>query len=277
VRKRALLGAALLAASCGESPLPTKPIVVPPAKAVVAAPVPTATPAFAPNDVPAWEVSCSGGATMTVKYNGGAPYAQVLTYSTSFDGPAHTDDKVDTLKTGGGFDRGFDACRQSDAEPLSGPPAGHCYFDINGRPFSDPHSPKVTECRNRCTPYWSTIETVRVIQDWTDFVSTQCSKSQRRLVVKQEQNSCTKEVRDKGEPYYEIREVATTCPTDDPPGICYYNVPGDDGKNRCLAQPGFLSWNAQNHLCGLSFPGVSSKHFELNPGQSAAGCLSKHD
>lgn len=42
-----------------------------------------------------------------------------------------------------------------------------------------------------------------------------------------------------------------------------------------MATPGFISWNEKNHLCALAFPGVSAKGFNLNPGQSADGCLSK--
>ncbi len=58
---------------------------------------------------------------------------------------------------------------------------------------------------------------------------------------------------------------------------CYYNVPGSDGKEQCMAQPGYVSWNELNHLCALDYPGIALKGFNLNPGQSAEGCLSKHD
>jgi hypothetical protein len=50
-----------------------------------------------------------------------------------------------------------------------------------------------------------------------------------------------------------------------------------NGHDRCLATPGFVSWIDGNHPCGLAFPGISNDLFQLNPGQSATGCLDKHD
>ena len=68
-----------------------------------------------------------------------------------------------------------------------------------------------------------------------------------------------------------------TYTTEDQCGLCYYNVPGKLGFFECISKPGYVSWNEQNHLCSLTFPGVSDRHFELNPGQSEEGCLDKHD
>lgn len=42
-----------------------------------------------------------------------------------------------------------------------------------------------------------------------------------------------------------------------------------------MAEPGYISWNESNHLCELIFPGVSRSGWNLNPGQSAEGCLRK--
>jgi hypothetical protein len=61
------------------------------------------------------------------------------------------------------------------------------------------------------------------------------------------------------------------------PGSCFYNNQGSNGKEQCQALPGFVSWNDKNHLCELTWPGVSSDDFQLNPGKSADGCLDKHD
>lgn len=64
------------------------------------------------------------------------------------------------------------------------------------------------------------------------------------------------------------------CPT----GTCFYNLNEVvEGQEACFAAPGYVSWNDQNHLCELLFPGVSLKGWNLNPGQSAEGCLSKLD
>jgi hypothetical protein len=67
--------------------------------------------------------------------------------------------------------------------------------------------------------------------------------------------------------------LETECPL---PGTCFYNVAGDDGKDRCFEEPGYISWNAQNHLCELKFPGIDRFLWNLNPGQSAEGCLKHH-
>jgi hypothetical protein len=60
-------------------------------------------------------------------------------------------------------------------------------------------------------------------------------------------------------------------------GECYYNHEGKKGKEECEAQPGFVSWNSDNHLCQLAFPGISDSKYQLNPGQSDPDCLDKHD
>ncbi len=85
-----------------------------------------------------------------------------------------------------------------------------------------------------------------------------------------------------GDLYCPVEHVySISIPPQEPPppehGHCYYNVPGHDGKRECQAQPGFISWNEHNHLCELAFPGVAQDGFNLNPGQSDPGCLSKHD
>jgi hypothetical protein len=136
-----------------------------PAPVVASAPAPTA-PAPNPSPTPkadnpavAWEVECSAVGNMTVKYNGEASNAEVLTYYTSFDGPQQFGAENKILATGTEFTRTFPACSQSDAEPLSGPAAGHCYFDKNGVPFNEKRNPeKVTECRNQCVPQWVPVE-----------------------------------------------------------------------------------------------------------------------
>lgn len=98
---------------------------------------------------------------------------------------------------------------------------------------------------------------------------------------------------------------------EDPQGACFYNVPATPavdeyctdetftdcknnenvnkgyvvhhvvasitGHDQCLATPGAVSWNEQNNLCELTFPGISKDNFNLNPGQSADGCLDKQD
>lgn len=63
-------------------------------------------------------------------------------------------------------------------------------------------------------------------------------------------------------------------------GGCFYNVKAAhdaDGKTTCLATPGVISWNDQNNLCQLTFPGIVSSDFNLNGGQSIAGCLKKNN
>jgi len=57
------------------------------------------------------------------------------------------------------------------------------------------------------------------------------------------------------------------------PLSCFYNVPGNDGETICETTPGFVSWQEQNHLCEITFPGYCAKEFNLNPGQSAPGCM----
>lgn len=102
-----------------------------------------------------------------------------------------------------------------------------------------------------------------------------CEESHLKHWVYYETNSCTQERR--------VKEGSafTTTVTNECPGAacgtCYYNVPGDDGKERCMDLPGFISWNQRNHLCALIWPGVAKNGFNLNPGQSSPGCLSKHD
>jgi hypothetical protein len=69
----------------------------------------------------------------------------------------------------------------------------------------------------------------------------------------------------------ETEECNAECPF---PGTCFYNLPAVEGsQERCLEQPGFLSWNEQNHLCELEFPGVCARRWNLNPGQSHPDCL----
>ncbi len=65
-------------------------------------------------------------------------------------------------------------------------------------------------------------------------------------------------------------------PSPTPTPGCFYNVPhnqDNDGKDTCLAAPGYISWQATNHLCEIEDPGVCSADFNLNPGQSSAACL----
>lgn len=64
---------------------------------------------------------------------------------------------------------------------------------------------------------------------------------------------------------------AAECPVET--AACYYNVPGSNGEADCIAQPGYVSWNERNHLCGLDSPGYCNSNFNLNDGQSGDGCL----
>jgi len=91
-------------------------------------------------------------------------------------------------------------------------------------------------------------------------------------------NQCDEETKQEVEVTREQSEEVEPCETECPiPGLCYYNVKGKNGKEKCEGTPGFNSWNEENHLCALNFPGISDKDFNLNPGQSVEGCLSKHD
>lgn len=211
-----VIGYMLLVNACQniETETSTEPVAV-------ATPVPVSTPVPAPTATPAldgqvgWSVECATN-MMTVVYDGEASHAEVETFYTSFDGPGKLGVERKTLARGGGWSRSFPSCTQSDAEPVVGRAAGHCYFDKDGRAFYDPHSPKVSECRNRCVPTW-VIDEKREYGPWEDsqgygFTKTKkCYKTQRRLVIVYEVNTCTKERREVKR-YYESKQVEIPCP-----------------------------------------------------------------
>jgi len=80
-------------------------------------------------------------------------------------------------------------------------------------------------------------------------------------------------------------------PTPDPQILkfCYYEVAGNDNPKhgstkgeRCEGEGGtWGAWYSNNggdhEQCRIPFPGKAKNGFNLNPGQSADGCLSKHD
>jgi hypothetical protein len=409
---------------------PTAPDPVAQQPAPVAeAPAPAASPTPKPvAEDPtgaAITLACFGGAQMVATYNGPASFAEVETWDTDFDNQnpqprPHL--QTDLVALGKTVTRTFEACRQGDAAVKGGKESG-CFWDIKGSPFIPSREPaKTAECRARCTPVWRELEEVRVIdEEWSDYVpdtqpeSVQCVKHQRRYVIHREQNSCTKEIRDLGEKFYETRTVPIECPcvnvpttrtVDDwgawsnvagacgtrtgkrtvytlnsctnqetsetseakdektcptcedfvPPtsgitgtpavdstgllrgfsgpgtvapsggtfspdlpeliahsgtvsttysytktykplewlqcstvwkklfsttvtfGGCFYNVDAAHGKTKaetCLAING-ASWNEQNHLCSVPFPGIHDSDFQLNGGQSDDSCLDKH-
>lgn len=60
------------------------------------------------------------------------------------------------------------------------------------------------------------------------------------------------------------------CPL--PPG-CYYNYSKNVVVDKCTAIGGTdISWNANNHLCSVPFPGTENQCFNLNQGKSMDGC-----
>lgn len=214
----ALVGYMVFVSSCRgvETETATQPVVQATAAPAVAAPTPAATATPALDGQIGWDVACLPGGVMYAIYDGEASHAEVLTYYTSFDGPAQLGRQLDVLKKGTHVTRTFPPCSQGDAEPVKGNPAGHCYFDINGRPFYDPRSPKVGECRNRCVPTW-VVDEKREYGPWEDsqgygFTKTKkCYKTQRRLVIVYQVNTCTKE-RKELKRYYESKQVEIPCP-----------------------------------------------------------------
>jgi len=172
------------------------------------------------------------------------------------------DGNVASGTTGGGsFDK---TCVQVDLTPLGGGKIfAFAFFDVDGKPF-DPgtHPERVTACRPTPKP-------------------TPTPKT---------------------EPTPEPTPTPTPCPDPTPtpgPRACYYevdcslNAPGASSQVACqfLKQqrcelPPLLgaggewgNWFGQgpsHEQCKVTFPGYSNDHFQLVPGQSAEGCLSKH-
>lgn len=121
-----------------------------------------------------------------------------------------------------------------------------------------------------CEPGAPIIRLERVIGEWGE-----CEEGvQTRTVTTNayRHDNCSEEELVNSSVKYEKQE----CEVEEE-GVCTYNVSGRNGKDRCLAEPGYISWNEKNHLCELTFPGVSRKGFNLNPGKSAEGCLRKQD
>jgi hypothetical protein len=258
-----------------------------------------------PTPVPgaSWNVACAAGGSMTVAYNGEASSAEVETYYTSFDGPQKFGVERKALARGATWPRLFPACHQSDAEPISGRPAGHCYFDKDGVPTTDAKA--TASCGTKpCTEKWTADEGFETVYgEWgscqvpaPSFGSTQTQCQKKRTVTRiyYETNGCTKakrELRRSTEWAYE----PCSCPTPPPPiGYCYYEV--DCGnqhfgfsantacsdstkKSLCEAKSGsWAKWISQSkEHCRIAVPGVSLDNFQLTPGQSHPSCVSKHD
>lgn len=158
-----------------------------------------------------------------VEYSGSVRTA-VETYYTSFDDQTTKFAvQVDNVEPKSTLKRSFpvSTCFQGDAEQVGVKPIGGVFFDINGDPFNPTKNPeKVAECRNQCVPKWELLEEVRIIGEWVEYtpeqnadtVDSKCYKYYRRLVIKREKNSCTREERDKGEQYYEYKQTEVQCP-----------------------------------------------------------------
>lgn len=136
------------------------------------------------------------------------------------------------------------------------------------------------DCPEVCQPTWVERPPVITEGEWGQCAvrEGECGEDageQSRTIttIINEQNSCTEEIREKSR-----REEIETRPCDGPecPGACYYNVSDSDGKEMCMALPGFVSWNEKNHLCALTPPGHCSADFNLNPGQSGDFDCYKH-
>lgn len=189
---------------------------------VSATPVPTPVTAPAPG-TSSFELTGAKPSTIYVKYTGEASFATIVTFYTSFDDQKTPFGKQShTVKSGDTVTRVFDQrCIQGDADQEGVKEIGGVFFDIDGAPFNPTRNPeKVTECRNQCVPRWDPLEEVRSIGEWTEYTpenqpSTQdpkCYKYERKLVIKRERNTCTKEERDRGEQYYEYRQTEIQCP-----------------------------------------------------------------
>lgn len=258
----AVLAAAAIAWGC-DGGTATKPTPAPtPTPAVASAPAPTASPApvTPPVDNPTptkdWDVSCHAGGLMVVYYNGKASLAEVETYHTTFDGPAHYGTTKHQVAPGKTATHVGPACSQTDAEPTVGLPAGHCYFDINAIPFLDPRSPKVAECNNRCVPRWEELEPE--LGEWLDgpapkaeadtVQQTKCYQHRRKIV--REQNTCTKEIRVKVDTWDE-REVECPCEVNNPPR----NDAGNGSLSIDWDEPSIFDWDGD---------GIDSAVVEVN-------------
>lgn len=106
-----------------------------------------------------------------------------------------------------------------------------------------------------------------------------CSRSRLVTVIVYEVNTCTKERREKSR---ETRSESESCECP----ACYYTVSGNIFTRafRCEAPP-FLggaggdwgNWFNQPNHCKVPYDGVSRSDFNLVPGQSVPGCLTKND
>lgn len=170
-------------------------------------------------------------------------------------------------------------------------------WGLNGGPLVWPPNEEYCQCEPHEWEVVSRGEPVPV-GDWgscdqflleADHEQTcyQCRATEATVV---ESNGC--EQRERTVYSYERRE--TECP---PPAPCYYEVDCSVRassnvacqllkKARCEAQPPFgpagewANWFGQgegHEQCRVAFPGWSNDHFQLNPGQSAEGCLDKQD
>jgi hypothetical protein len=205
--------AALLATSrCGVSPTePSKPEV----KATPAAPT-AATGTPPPQQVvgepsgTGWGVTCAAGGSMTVAYDGEASHAEVETFYTSFDGPAKYGVERKVLAKGASWGRTFPACHQSDAEPISGRPAGHCYFDKDGKPATAQaatESCKTPPCVEEwieergepetITGEWGACERILTETGFGEATVSPCRRSRTVTLIRYEISSCTKSRREK--------------------------------------------------------------------------------
>jgi len=215
MRKWMTVVAACVLAACGGATTVTGPSETgqtPVAEATPAPAQPAAPPVSPTTPSGGWAVECTAGSRMTVGYSGSSDRADVETYYTSFDNQnLKFGLERRTVERGSEFTRVFPTCVQSDVDPLKGNSAGHCYFDINGQPFSDPKSPKVQECRDRCVPEQSwEEEKERTYGEWlpgpapnTTSASTQnlCVRYEHRLIIVWEHNTCTKARREKSRRY----------------------------------------------------------------------------
>lgn len=180
-----------------------------PAPAPVAAPQPEATPtpaapAPAPSTGPAFTLVGSTPSTITVTYNGEASSATIETFYTSFDDQETPFGKQShTVNRGDSVVRAFgQVCIQGDADQPGVKLIGGVFFDINGAPFNPSRNPeKVKECRDRCVPEWKELEPTYepYVQAEQFSVSTvtqsECYRDQWKII--REQNTCTKEIREK--------------------------------------------------------------------------------
>ena len=271
---------ASLAACRSEVPSPTQE---------TAPPVASQPPAVV--DVPSQQPATAPKSDVLVVYSSYAGYAvtnlsgkpqQYRAYITSFDDQSHelafavSGDVQQAHEWAGTFNR---ACVQLDLTQagVAGTPFAYTYFDINGKEFTPSRTPeKVRECQPKPQP--------------TPTPKPQCD------------GDCEPTPQPTPTPTPSPSPSPTPTPSPSPtptpdPGKCYYRVScgvsvGTHGSSCTDSNQEFICehtysgpnagiWrnfgpqNLQNH-CEFPVPGVSLLNFQLNPGQSARGCLNKN-